>query len=166
MVDVEQRALRALEQDALAGAALAIEQIEGRRHVGQDFGRDLEQFLLDRRGGRRRQAKSSPQRIVMGEQAGDLAVERFGLGEVHQADGAAADLVLVGRPDAALGGADRQRAGLDALAMRVELAVDGEDQRGVFGDLQIVGRDLDALRANRLDLARPDDRGRARRRCR
>ena len=47
------------------------------------------------------------------QQAIDLVRQRVEVGEVHQADGAAADLVLVGRADAAAGGADlgARRAG-------------------------------------------------------
>ena len=35
---------------------------------------------------------------------------------------------------------------LARFAQRVELAMQRQDQRGVFGDAQIVGRDRDALR--------------------
>ena len=42
----------------------------------------------------------------MRQQPLDLAVEHLQVGEVHQADGAPADLVLIGRADAAAGGAD------------------------------------------------------------
>ena len=35
----------------------------------------------------------------------------------------------------------------------VELAVERQDQRRVLGDHQLLGGDLDALRADRLDLA-------------
>ena len=67
--------------------------------------------------------------------------------EVHDADGAAADLVLIGRADAALGGADLAVAGL-RLAQRVELAVERQDQRRVLGDAEIV-----AARSRRPELA-------------
>ena len=46
-----------------------------------------------------------------------------------------------------------EAAGFAGFAMRVEVAIEGEDQRDVFGDLQVFGRHLDALRADRLDLA-------------
>ena len=42
VVDVEQRALRALEQNALAGAAQRLEPLEGRRHERQDLRRDAQ----------------------------------------------------------------------------------------------------------------------------
>ena len=43
MIDVEHRALRALEQDALAGAARLVEPLPDLVGIGQDLGRDLEQ---------------------------------------------------------------------------------------------------------------------------
>ena len=87
----------------------------------------------------------------MGQQAGDLGIERFGLGEVHQANRAATDLVFVGGADAALGGADlRAAAGL--FAMGVELPMQREDQRNVLGDFEIFRRNRDALGPNLLDF--------------
>ena len=74
----------------------------------------------------------APQRIVMGQQALDLAVERVRFGKVHQADRAAADLVLVGGADAALGGADLDPFAGRRFPVRVELAMQREDQRGRF----------------------------------
>ena len=86
----------------------------------------------------------------MGEQAIDLAAERIQVGEVHEADRAPGDLVLVSRTDAALGGADLGCAA--GLAMGVELAVQRQDQRHVFGDLEVRRRHLDPLPAQRLDF--------------
>ena len=56
--------------------------------------------------------------------------------EVLHADGAPAHLVLVGRADAAPGGADLALAGR-GLAQHVELAVQRQDERGVLGDAQV-----------------------------
>ena len=72
MIDIEQRALRALEQNALSRAPLTIEQIERRRHERQHLRRDSHEFSPDLRRVRRRQAKAAPQRIVVGEKTGDL----------------------------------------------------------------------------------------------
>ena len=152
MVDVEQRALRALEQDALAGAALAVEPLVDGVHVGQHFWRDAEQFLADRRRIDRREAETAPQRVVMRQKPGDLVVERVGIGEIAEADRAPADLVFVGRADAALGRADLGAALAAFLAMRVEFAMQRQDQRDVFGDLEIVRRHRDALRLDLRDL--------------
>ena len=51
MVDVEQRPLRAFEQDALALATLGVEQRPHRVHVGQNLGRDLAQLIAQLVGG-------------------------------------------------------------------------------------------------------------------
>ncbi len=84
----------------------------------------------------------------MGEDALDLRLERRQILEVHHPDGAPADLVLVGRTDAALGRADAPVA-RGSLAQRVELAVQRQDQRRVLGDAEIVAADL---HPERLDL--------------
>ncbi|MEY9271952.1 GNAT superfamily N-acetyltransferase [Bradyrhizobium diazoefficiens] len=73
------------------------------------------------------------------------------VGEVHQADGAAADLVFIGRSNAAARGADRGRR-IGGFAVRVELAVQRQDQGDVLGHAQIFRGDSDALRAQLGDL--------------
>ena len=76
-------------------------------------------------------------------------MERSEVGEIHQADRAAANLVLVGRTDAALGGADARGAG---FADRLEFAVQRQDQRDVLGNAQIVRRDGDSLSGEPTNL--------------
>jgi hypothetical protein len=68
------------------------------------------------------------------------------------ADGAAANLVLVGRTDTAPRGADALLLG-GCFAQLVELAMQGKDQGGVLGDLQIIRIDLDAALSQSIDLA-------------
>ena len=80
----------------------------------------------------------------MGEQSLDLAVERRAVGKIHQADRPAADFVLISRADPAPRRADRER-GAGIFAYGIELAVQRQDQRRIFGDAQIVRRDVDAL---------------------
>jgi hypothetical protein len=80
----------------------------------------------------------------MRQQAVDLVRQRVEIGEVHQPDRAAADLVLVSRADAAPGGADH--VAVAGFADRVEVAVQRQDQRDVFGDAQIFRTDRNALR--------------------
>ena len=111
MVDVEQRALRALEQNALAGAALAVEQVPGHVDERQDLGRDLGKLAHQRLFGDLRLAEPAAQRVVVHEDAIDLRPERRQVAQILHADGAAPDLVLVGGPDAAAGGADLAGAG-------------------------------------------------------
>ena len=87
----------------------------------------------------------------MGEQPVDLARQAVQVGKIHQPDRAAADLVLIGGPDAAPRGADR-RAGVGGFALRIELAVQREDQRDVLGDAQILRGHGDALGGQPGDL--------------
>ncbi len=98
------------------------------------------------------QAQAAPQRIVMREHARDLVVEQIRLGEIHEANRAAADLVLIGGSDAALRRADLGAAAR-VLAMRVKLSVQRKDQRRVFRDLEIHRRNGDALLPQPVDLA-------------
>ena len=68
-----------------------------------------------------------------------LAVEHLQIGKVHQANGAAADFVLVGRSDA--GGRVVPMAALPRRPrsrVDVELLVQRQDQRHVLSDPQIV----------------------------
>jgi hypothetical protein len=89
----------------------------------------------------------------MGEQPRDLGVEEFRLGQIHQSNRAPADFVLVGGSDAALGGADDQASDLARFPVRVEFAVKRQNQRDVFGDLEVLWRHRHALRPNGVDLA-------------
>ena len=97
------------------------------------------------------QIEAAAQRVVVRQQAVDLVRQRVEVGQIHQADGAAADLVLIGGADAAAGGADRG-AGVGGFAQRVELAMQRQDQRDVLGDAQIVRADGDALAPQLRDL--------------
>ena len=76
MVDVEQRALRAFEQDALAGAAQILEQRPGAVHIGQDVRRDLFKLGADRFRLDFFEPEAAAQRVVVGQQPLDLGVER------------------------------------------------------------------------------------------
>ena len=88
----------------------------------------------------------------MRQQPVDLVRQRIEIGQIHQADGAAADLVLIGRADAAPRGADRgDGVGPDSRE-RIEFAMQRQDQRDVFGDAQIFRADGDALALQLRDL--------------
>ena len=93
------------------------------------------------------------------QQPVDLGAERREIGEIMHADGAAADLVLIGGADAAPGRADLAVAG-GRLADLVELAMERQDQRGIAGDTQVFAADRDALALELLDLGNraPRDR--------
>ena len=112
MIDVEQRPLRAFEQDALAGPPLAVEQRPHRIHEGKHFRRDRRQLAAQRVGADLGLAEPAAKRIVVGKDALDLGLEARQILQIHDADGAAPDLVLIGRTDATLGGADLAVAGL------------------------------------------------------
>ena len=74
VVDVEQRALRALEQDALALAALLVEQRPDRVHEGQHLRRDRGKLVVDRAAPSiSSQPEAAAQRVVVRQQALDLA---------------------------------------------------------------------------------------------
>ena len=133
MVDVQQHALRAFEQDLPAAAAAPVEVAPDRSREGQHETGDLAQVASKRVAIDRRLVEAGAQRVVMRAQAVEQRVEVFELGEIADANRAAADLVLIGGADAAPGGADLARAGR-VLAQRVEVAVDGQDQRAVVGD--------------------------------
>ena len=143
VVDVEQRPLRAFEQDALALAALGVEQRPHCVQVRQNLRRDLGELVAEIVGRDFRLAESAAKRIVMGEDALDLRLQTRQVLQIHNPDRASAYLVLVCRTNAALGGADTPLAGR-GLAQRVEFAVQWQDQRRVLGDAQIVARDADA----------------------
>ena len=152
VVDVEQHALRAFEQDALARAQRASSRS---RHTGRAKGSTKSAIsarsLFSRSrstGGSPKPARSASWCAHRRSSSGSEIAE---LGEVADADRAAADLVLVSGADAAARRADLAGARC-VLAQRVEVAVDRQDQRAGFGDHQDVGRDLDALLAHPLDL--------------
>ena len=90
--------------------------------------------------------------------ASSFVGDHRGVGEVAEADRAARHLVLVGRADAAPGGADAGVA-QRRLAGAVELAVQRQDQRHVLGDADVVGADVHALAAQRARSRRSSAQG-------
>jgi hypothetical protein len=78
---------------------------------------------------------------VVEQQLVDLLGQQGGLGEVAGPDGPAADLVLIGRADAAAGGADLGVAE-SLFAGLVQVAVDRQNEGRVLGDLQRLGVSL------------------------
>ena len=99
----------------------------------QDEVGDLGEVALQPLAVDRRLAEAGAQRIVVRAKPVEQRVEIVEVGEVADADRAAADLVLIGRADAAAGGADLARARC-VFAQRVEVAVDRQDQRAGLGD--------------------------------
>ena len=151
MVDVKHGALGAFEQDTFAGAPGIIEFFPGVAGVREDPGRDLLQLIDQGSTVDLGLAETAQQRIVMDKKFLDPGVQNLGLGQVGHADGAPGHLVLVGRPDAAPRGT---YLGLSPglLARQIEVAVERQDEGRVVCDAQVIGRDIDALGADGLDL--------------
>ena len=136
MVDIEQRALRALEQQRLAARARFLQQRgDVRDHRLQLRGEP--QRLVERRRERHGIALEilREHEVVIFEQRRELCREPVRVEEVLQPDRAAGDLVLVRGPDAAAGGADL-RIAHRAFARLVERDVAREDQRTRGRDLE------------------------------
>ena len=129
MIDVEQRALRTLEQHRLAGAHVTVEQ---RRDVGHHRPQALGQLqvfiqhllIINRVG-----LKIILQReVVVLHDFSKACSEALGIQEVGHAQATARHLVLIGRTDAAAGGANGRLAAL-FLARHVERHVITQDER-------------------------------------
>ena len=157
VVDVEHRALGALEQDAAPGAPQLGEAQPDRLGEGEELGRQRGQLAQELGAVDLLDAEAAAQRVVVQQQLVQLGLERRRVGEVADPHRPARHLVLVGRADAAAGGADLAGALVAALAgllaRAVELAVERQDQRRVLGDPQRLDRDRDPLAAQGLDLA-------------
>lgn len=101
VVVVEQCALRAFEQDAVARLATFVENAPDLIDIGQN--------LIGNRGPVRSkwfqpqfpQGHAATQQIVVREQTFDLWLQRLRLGQIDDADGATANLVFVGWADTA-----------------------------------------------------------------
>ncbi|MBC7519576.1 MAG: hypothetical protein H7268_00555 [Sandarakinorhabdus sp.] len=135
MVDIEHNGLCAFKQNALAGTAQAIEPFPDRFGVRQDLRGKREKLVKQSLLFEGRGAEAGQQRVVVAQQLIKFGGQGFGLREVTDTDGAAADFVFVSGADAAPGGADLVVAAL-FLAGFVQCRVDRQDQRRVVGDAQ------------------------------
>ena len=137
-VDVEHGALRALEQQVLASA---VRVIESARHVGdqrRDPRRQGQGFVKNRLPIQFRLLVIVLQHEIMKvEKLAQLLGKALGVEQILQPDGAARDLVLVGRADAAPGGADLAAA-FRRLARVVERRVIRKNQLAGLADGQSV----------------------------
>jgi len=136
VIDVEQRALRTLEQQALAGLLHGVQIAGDILDHGRDGRRQSHGLVADlggRHGGRPQVLGEDEVMVV--EQFGELFVEQRGIEQVLHAQGAARDLVFVGRADAAARGADLALA-LAGFARLVDGDVVRQDQRTDFRNLQ------------------------------
>ena len=147
MVDVEQRALRALEQDRLPRAHRVGEQ---HRHVANHRPHPLGvlQQLSEHRLPVHRVVLDQP--VARGDVVADVLLEPLRIVEVADADAAARDLVLVRRPDAARGRADLPLAA-PRLGEQIEIAVIRQNQVRLVADQHAVA-DVDAVPRQLVDL--------------
>ena len=146
MIDIEQRTLRAFEQNLFRVPPLLIQHAPCLLRVRQHLRRDFEQRVAQRHRVDLFQFEPAPQRIVVRQQAADFPVERFGIAQIAHADRAASDLVFIRGADAATRRADTPRAG-GAFAGDVQFRVQRQDETGVVRQHQPVRRNGDALRA-------------------
>mmetsp|Transcript_23197 Transcript_23197/g.54782 ORF Transcript_23197/g.54782 Transcript_23197/m.54782 type:complete len:566 (+) Transcript_23197:2995-4692(+) len=139
VVDVQQRALRAFEQDVLAGQVGLVDHVAD---VGQhrlDGLGHLHRLLEDRLEGQLFALQKAFEReVVQVQQLAQLLGETLGVLQVLGTQRAAGDLVLVGRADALAGGADLAAAAAfpQRLARLVHGHVERQDQRAGFADEQ------------------------------
>ena len=136
MVDVQQRALRTLEQDAAAGVPKRGQleaDVADQRLDAFGLGQRFLQHLLEVDG--------TFLEIVLQhevaeiQQLAEFRREALAVEQVGHPDGTPGHLVLVGRADAAPGGADRARAARP-LASEVQRDVRRQYQRAIGADAQ------------------------------
>jgi hypothetical protein len=129
----------------------SVQQVPYRIHERQDARRNCQQLLAQLAAIHFRFAQPAAQRVVVGQQPLDLGFQRVCVLQVVNPDGPAANLVFIGRADTAAGGADLALA-RSRFAHAIQLAVQRQDQHGVFGDAQVVRRDLHILGLQPVDL--------------
>jgi hypothetical protein len=126
VVDIEQRTLRAFKQDAGTGAALLVEQQPHGFAERQDALGNRAQLFHDRFMRDFGRTETATKCVVMRQDAIDLGGKRLHVGEIHNADSAAANLVFVSRADATACGADLGAAvggGVLAHAVQFRMSV-------------------------------------------
>ncbi len=150
MVDIEERRLRSLEEDVLSCLERAINEERRVGHVRErDFAK-ARQSLVDRGLKRRRLLGDTEGLRLLAHEIVEFLPQEVGMPEIPDAQTAAADLVLVGRTDAAAGGPDAARAELLLLALLLESVVRKNELRAIAQ--KKIGADFDALLPELLDL--------------
>ena len=151
MIDVEHRALRALEKNALPAAAGVGQLLPDAGAVGQHLGRNLLQHPQVLVEIKLWLAHAARQRAVMAEQLGQCPAQAVFVGEVGQAYRPAGDFVLVGGADAAPGSPDFLSAACPFPGV-IQRGMHGQDQRRVLSDAEAALVDLQPQFAAALDL--------------
>ena len=151
VVDIQHHALRALEQHAAAVGAGIFQHAPALPGKGQDLVADRQQCREHRlRVGLVLAGGAKPD-IVMRRHCLELGAQRVFAGQVAETHGAAGDLVLIGRADAAAGGADLAGAA-HRLARMVHRLMQRQDQRRGVGDDQRVRADFGPLATQQGDF--------------
>ena len=140
------------KQDALAVASRPVEGFPDGLCKRQNLRCDIQQGGDDVTGADFGLTKTTQQGIMVDQQSIHPGPQAIGISQITDTDGAAGNLVFVGRADTASSGANPGAAEC-FFANPVEIAVQGQDKRRVFSDLQPVRCDLHALLADLLDLA-------------
>jgi hypothetical protein len=137
VVDVQQRPLRAFEEDPLAAARMLAERVADVSDHRPEPLRSGQRRLEDRLEGDRLGVEPLDEhRVVHPHQLLALLGESLRVLQVLHADGAARHLVLVGRADALARGADDAEAAARAapLARQVDGDVERQDERARLAD--------------------------------
>ncbi len=151
VVDVEQRTLRAFEQDVVAVFTRVVQQVDRVVDPGADALGELEAaverlLVVDRVD----LVILRQHEVVVLQHLGQFFAEMLRMHEFAKANAAARDLVFVRGTDAATGGADLVGAFLQ-FARLIERNVVWEDQGAGGADFQVVA-DNDALRGDLVDF--------------
>ena len=141
VVDVEHRALRALEHHAAAVAQDAVEQTAGVGDKGADLlGRGgvfvVHLCGIERTGSDLGAEQGVGDLVLLLAGGLDVGLEQVGPQQVDDAQAAARHLVFVGRTDAAAGGADLLAA-RRALGGQFDHAVIGQDDLGAVRNIEL-----------------------------
>ena len=160
MVDVQHHALRAFEQHAAVVGTGLFQHPPALAGKGQDLVTDGQKPVKHRLRVCLRLAGGTKPDIVMRRHRLELAAKRLFTGKVTKPNSAACHLVLIGRANAAAGGADLAGTA-HRLTRMIDSLVKRQDQRGGVGDNKAVRADLGPLAAklgNFLDqMHRVDD---------
>ena len=154
-VDVEQRALGALEERVLVLVEGVVDQQARVADVGLEALGVAEQLVGHLVGVEDADVVALQQEVLLLQRRPDLAPQDLLVEQVLHADADARVLVHVARADAAAGGADLVLAEL-LLVGAVQQQVVRHDEVGVAADAQVVA--ADAAAAQRLDLTEQDVR--------
>src|SRR5690606_32859862 len=151
VIDIKQHALRALEQYAVAAFARFVEALPHRLGILQHGIGNLAQVGEQAFPVNRLYPETGAQRVMMRAKPVKLRSQIVQMGQIAHADRTAAHFIFIGWTNAA-----PRRANLAFAAgiftHGVQIAVDGKDQRAVFGNTEIIRIDDNALPAQFFNL--------------